>query len=141
MTVNNIKTTKKMKTLIMEILKKTEQIFISSFLAILIITILPTENVTAKSSGEITADISLPTIQCGTCEKNISKALDKVKGLKSYSVDIENRKVTVTYDDGKTSVSKIENAISKTGYDANNKKADKKAYDKLNDCCKVQEDR
>ena len=104
----------------------------------LIIGLLPVDNLKAKTADEVTVDISLPTIQCGTCEKTIGKALNKVKGVKSYSVDLDGKKVTVTYDDAITTVSKIEKAITKAGYDANTQKADKKAYDKLDECCKVQ---
>jgi len=75
------------------------------------------------------------------CESNISNALDKVKGVKSYSVNLDGKKVTVTYDDSITNITKIENAITKAGYGANNKKADKKAYEKLDGCCKMPVDR
>jgi copper chaperone CopZ len=81
--------------------------------------------------GEITVEVSTPTVQCGMCDRNISKALDKVNGVKSYEVNIESKKVIVTYDEAVISLTEIENAISKAGYDANDKKADKKAYNKL----------
>ena len=101
------------------------------------VILLPVNNLQSGTSGDISITVSLPTIQCNMCVNNISEALDKVKGIKDYSVDLEGKKVTVTYDDAITTVSKIENAISKSGYDANNKKANKKAYDKLDECCKV----
>jgi len=101
------------------------------------IVLIPVSSLQSGTTGDVTATVSLPTIQCNMCVTNISDALDKVKGVKDYSVDLEGKKVTVTYDDAVTSVSKIENAISKAGYGANNKKANKKAYDKLDDCCKV----
>jgi periplasmic mercuric ion binding protein len=118
-------------------LSKAAHTLLNLVIAVFIITMLPANNIKAETTGEVTVDISLPTIQCGMCEQNINKALDKVKGVKSLSVDLEGKKVTVTYDDAVTSVSKIEKAITKAGYDANNQKANKKAYDKLNECCKV----
>lgn len=88
-------------------------------------------------ASENTTEISLPTIQCGMCVRTIEKALNKVDGIINIGVNVENKKATVTYDDTKTDLSKIETAISKAGYDANNLKADEKAYEKLNECCKV----
>ena len=126
-----------MNNKIIKSFSKTGYILLTSLAIALIISSLPVDNVESKTSGEITVDISLPTIQCGKCEYNINTALDRVKGVESYSVDIDGKKVTVTYDDAITTVSKIEKAITKAGYDANNKKADKKAYDKLDECCKV----
>ncbi|HJY63914.1 MAG TPA: heavy metal-associated domain-containing protein [Ignavibacteria bacterium] len=121
-----------------KIISKTGHLLLIVLMTALIIGLLPVDNLKAKTADEITVDITLPTIQCGMCESNISNALDKVKGVKSYSVDLDGKKVTVTSDDAITTVSKIEKAISKAGYGANNKKADKKAYDKLDECCKVQ---
>jgi len=131
-----------MNNRIIENLSKDGNILLTALItALIIIVLFPADNLTSKTISEITVEISLPTIQCGMCESNISKALDKVKGIKSYSVDLDGKKVTVIYDDAVTSVSKIEKAISKAGYDANNTKADKKAYDKLHDCCKMPQDR
>lgn len=86
-----------------------------------------------------TEEISLSTIQCGMCKKTIEKAVNKIDGVVSITVDVEGKKAIVTFDDTKTSLAAIENAISKSGYKANNKMANKKAYDKLDDCCKVPE--
>lgn len=92
-------------------------------------------------AGEKTVEISLPTIQCGTCVKTIGKALNKLEGFTNIDIDIENHKATVTFDDTKTDLSKIEDAISGAGYDANDKKADQTAYSNLHACCKLPKDR
>jgi copper chaperone CopZ len=85
--------------------------------------------------------IKIPSAQCETCKENITKALKKVNGIKSYDVDIDNKIVSVNFDKEVTDLSKIENAITSAGYDANNKKANPDAYAKLDDCCKKPEDR
>jgi len=85
--------------------------------------------------------IKIPTAQCGTCKKNIEKALNKVAGIKNMDVDVDNNIVKVSFDKSKTSLGKIENAITSAGYDANNKKSDPDAYSKLDDCCKLPQDR
>lgn len=85
--------------------------------------------------------IKIPSSQCETCEKNLNKALKKVAGVEKFKVDIEGKVIHINYDKNVTSVSKIENAITSAGYDANDKKADPTAYDKLDNCCKKPEDR
>ncbi|MBX7042709.1 MAG: heavy-metal-associated domain-containing protein [Ignavibacteria bacterium] len=91
-----------------------------------------------KNSHE---EIKIETTQCNTCRQNITKALKKVEGISSFEVDIDEKVVHVTFDKSKTGLSKIEQAISLAGYDANNVKADPEAYENLDDCCKKPEDR
>jgi len=85
--------------------------------------------------------VKVPTIQCGTCKKNITKALKNLDGVISVQVDLKDKTTTVTYDDTKTNLEAIENAITSAGYDANDKKADPAAYKNLDDCCKLPDDR
>ena len=92
-------------------------------------------------ASEKTAEISLPTIQCGMCVRTIEKALDKLGGVINIDIDVENKKALVTFDDTKTDLLKIEDAITKAGYSVNEKKADEAAYKKLHSCCKLPEDR
>lgn len=87
------------------------------------------------------AMVKLPTVQCEICKKNLTKALKKVDGVETFNIDIENKAVKVKFDKTKADVTKIENAITAAGYDANDKKADAKAYNKLDDCCKLPQDR
>ena len=81
--------------------------------------------------------IDVPTIQCGTCKKNIKNALEKVDGVIAVNISVEKKKCMVDYDADKTNKTVIEGAIVSAGYQANDKPADKDAYDKLEDCCKV----
>jgi copper chaperone CopZ len=84
-----------------------------------------------------TAEISLPSVQCGMCQRTIEKALEKIEGILTADVDIENKKAVITYDDSKTNLSEIERTITMAGYDANDKTAEPNAYEKLHDCCKA----
>lgn len=90
-------------------------------------------------SGEI-AMVNVPSIQCNSCKKTITNALKETEGVNGVEVDVKGKTVKVAYDKSKTDVSKIEDTIVHAGYDANNKKADKDAYKKLDDCCKRPED-
>lgn len=92
----------------------------------------PVEN----KSGEI-VKINLPTMQCGTCKKNIETALKKVDGVNSIDVSVKEKVATVNFDKSKINLDKIETEITHVGYDANSKKKDEAAYEKLADCCKI----
>ena len=83
-----------------------------------------------------TETINLPSLQCGMCKQRIEKKLKGMKGLKSVTVDVDTKTATVEYDPEKLTLAKIERAISKTGYDANDIKADQKAQNKLHACCR-----
>lgn len=115
---------------------KTIKIINRVFLFLAILALIPISSKASLILHDKTVEISLPTIQCGMCVRTIEKALNKLNGVINAEVDFENKKVTVTYNH-KTSVAKIEKAITRAGYDANDKKADPEAYEKLGECCKV----
>ena len=91
---------------------------------------------TSSTQGEV-IEIKLPTMQCGTCKKNIEGAVKKLDGVNSVNVVVKDKVAKVNYDKMKTDVNKIEGAIVMAGYQANDKPADKNAYDKLESCCKI----
>ncbi|HEX2787542.1 MAG TPA: cation transporter [Ignavibacteria bacterium] len=84
--------------------------------------------------------IKVSTMQCGTCQKNIESAVKKVNGVIEVKVDKDEKVAHVEFDDSKTDLNKIENAITSAGYDANDKKADPTAYKNLDNCCKLPKD-
>ena len=108
-------------------------------LIIFIVTFVSLNSKADSLTEEKTVEISLPSIQCGMCAKTIKKALGKVEGVIESKIDLENKKVSVTFDDSKTSLDKLEEAITSAGYDANDKLSDADAYDKLSPCCKKSE--
>jgi mercuric ion binding protein len=73
---------------------------------------------------------------CGMCEERIESNMAYEKGVKSVELDDETKIVTITYRVDKTDPKKLREAISKLGYDADDVKADPKAYAKLPACCK-----
>ena len=79
--------------------------------------------------------------QCEMCKETIEKALAYEKGVISSELDMETKKVRVKYKLEKTSPEKIRKALSEIGYDADDIKANEKAYLKLPTCCKKPEDR
>jgi len=74
--------------------------------------------------------------QCGQCKDRLERAMAFEKGVVSSSLNLEDKVFTVVYKPARTTPDQIRKAISKTGYDADDIAADKKAYDKLPPCCK-----
>src|SRR6187549_1098316 len=77
-----------------------------------------TEQTSENNSGEV-VEIKIPTVQCGTCKMNLTKAFKRVDGINSYDISIDNKIVKINYDKSKTDVDKIEGAIVMAGYQAN----------------------
>jgi periplasmic mercuric ion binding protein len=73
---------------------------------------------------------------CNQCKDRIESGLAYEKGVKSSSVDVKTKVITVKYNPAKTNPDQIRKAISALGYDADNVPADKTAYAKLPACCK-----
>lgn len=76
------------------------------------------------------------TAECEMCKKSIETTVYKIKGVKKVTVDITTKEATVIYNPNKTSVEEIKKAIVALGYDADDMKANVKAYKALPDCCK-----
>ena len=74
--------------------------------------------------------------QCESCKARIEKALSSEPGVQSSNLDVKTKVITVNYVPTTTNPDKIKTAISKTGYDADNVKADLASYNKLPGCCK-----
>lgn len=73
---------------------------------------------------------------CNQCKTRIEGGILKQKGVIDATLNLDNKILTVNYNPDKTSPEKLRNSIAKLGYDADDVKADKKAYNKLPNCCK-----
>ena len=73
---------------------------------------------------------------CGLCKTRIEKAAISVAGVSKATWVDKDEFLTVTFDDTKTSVLKIEEAVAKVGHDTNHAKATDKAYNALPGCCR-----
>jgi len=78
--------------------------------------------------------------QCGMCKDAIEETLAFERGVRKSVLNLKTKIMTVEYDQRRTNPDKIRKAISKIGYDADDVEADKKAYEKLEACCKKPED-
>lgn len=105
-----------------------------------IILIFITGSVVAQDAKNSVIDIKVSS-QCSMCKERLEKMLAFEKGIISSNLDLETHIIKVTYKNKKTTPEAIRQAISLTGYDADDVAADQKAYAKLPDCCKKVEDR
>jgi mercuric ion binding protein len=118
------------------------------FIVMIITTILagglataqPKQNADAATADGpiVKATIDVPTIVCGSCVTTVTKAIKKVRGVKTAVVDLKSKTATVTFASTKVTVDKLERAIAAAGYDANKVKRNPEAYEKLEDCCKTE---
>lgn len=72
---------------------------------------------------------------CGMCKKTIEKAANGVEGVIAATWDIDLKKIDVNYDDTKTDLMVIHNAIAATGYDTDQVSGSEEAYKELPSCC------
>lgn len=82
------------------------------------------------------AVIKIPTSICGQCSKTITAAVMKLDGIKNVDVNTDTKLATVEFIPASLKVNDIEDAIVMSGYGANDKPANKEAYEKLPDCCR-----
>ena len=110
-----------------------------NLITLIIITLITTtsNDVMAQKAKKVVTIIIKTSTQCGMCKTRIEKAMAYEKGVLSSSLDVDKAELTVKYKLAKTTPEKIRAAISKVGYDADDIKADPKAYDALPGCCKL----
>jgi mercuric ion binding protein len=104
---------------------KTIRILLALFTALVATASAQTDTLIIKTSAV-----------CGTCKKTIEHDLSFEKGIKSATLDLETKMLTVVYNPSKTTPDKIRQRIAKIGYDADDMKRDPKGFEKLPGCCK-----
>lgn len=109
--------------------------------------ITPTDNTETKDMNDMSgkegtehAMVKLSSMQCGMCKKTIETSVKELDGIESINVDKDEKVAHINYYKDKVDLTKIEATITSAGYDANDKKADPKAYSELDDCCKLPQD-
>lgn len=88
-------------------------------------------------SKDMATDVSFGVRgNCGMCKKTIEKAANGVEGVAKATWDVDKKKIDVSFDDTKTDVMAIHNAIAASGYDTEKVTGSEEAYKNLPDCCK-----
>ncbi|SRR5690606_38685230 len=95
-------------------------------------------NTTLTSDENLIIKIKIPTAVCSSCEKTITKALQKMDGVEKAVVDAEIKIAEVEFNGAKITADEIRKAISNSGYDADDVKRNSSAYQKLDECCKTE---
>lgn len=90
----------------------------------------------AQQKKPITVTINTPSVQCDMCKNKIEGYLKYEEGVTKVIVNPKQKKTIVTYLTDRTNLDNIKTAIANAGYDAEEIKAAKDAYDKLPACCK-----
>ena len=73
---------------------------------------------------------------CGMCKKTIEEAANSVEGVASAIWDVDQKKIDISFDDGKIDAVAIHKAIAASGYDTEQVAGNEEAYDGLPGCCK-----
>ncbi|HEY8390911.1 MAG TPA: heavy-metal-associated domain-containing protein [Clostridia bacterium] len=63
-----------------------------------------------------TSDFILTNLACENCVARVTKAVKKLKGVKSYKITLDS--MTVEYDENKLTDQDIINAVESLGYNA-----------------------
>ena len=67
---------------------------------------------------DVTAEIKVNGMTCGSCAVAVKRGLTKTKGVKSVDVSVEKALAAVVYDDAQVTESQLRQAIDKTGFKA-----------------------
>lgn len=88
-----------------------------------------------KDENIQTTVISVKSMGCDNCAYIIKKAIFTLNGIKDVEFDMEKKLVSVKYLPSFTNTESIEIAITRAGYDANNRQRDSIAFKDLPECC------
>jgi mercuric ion binding protein len=85
-----------------------------------------------KKTQEIVIQTSA---ECGTCKKILEEKLNYTKGIRFAELDVDTKKLTVSYSEKKINAEDIRKLITETGYDADDVRANPKSQNNLPVCC------
>lgn len=86
------------------------------------LTVLAITWITPAWAATQTVSLAVPGMTCAACPITVKKALTKVDGVQQVEVSYEKREAVVTFDDAKTSTSKLTQATENAGYPSSIKK-------------------
>ncbi len=81
-----------------------------------------------------TETMNVTGMRCGGCSNKISLALKETDGIDDVQVSLASGKVTVRYDDGRTSPAKLRGIVTATGFGVDGTAATN-GHDPRPDCC------
>jgi copper chaperone CopZ len=90
-----------------------------------------------KAAGQQKTETFKVWGNCDMCKNRIEKAV-KADGATSADWNIKTKILTVTFDPSKNSVDSFSKKLASVGHDTDKYRADDKAYDALDSCCKYE---
>jgi len=108
---------------------------IAIFGLLFVFSFLASSNLIAANNNQVEVKIKTSAV-CESCKARIEKVVNKLEGVVSSDLNLEDKVLTVNYDKTKINVDEIRNKIRDTGYNADEVKKDERAYKKLPACCK-----
>ena len=63
-----------------------------------------------------TTTLSVPDIHCGNCKSSIEGALGGLAGIEAAEVSVDDRTVTVSFDDAAVGMDQIKETIEEQGF-------------------------
>ena len=63
------------------------------------------------------AVLNVPTVSCAHCKKAIEGAVGALRGVEQVDVDVDEKSVSVDFEDGQVSLDSIEAAVQEEGYE------------------------
>jgi periplasmic mercuric ion binding protein len=70
----------------------------------------------ASAAPPQTTTLAVENMTCGTCPIVVKKALERVPGVISTSVDLDKKTATVTFDPDKATSAKLAQATTEAGF-------------------------
>jgi len=61
--------------------------------------------------------IKVEGMSCGHCEMRVKKAVEAVEGVRKAEVNLQNKQLTVEFEEGKTDLKKVKAAVREVGYE------------------------
>jgi len=95
-------------------------------------------NVASGVAGELSKKSVMVAGNCGMCEARIVKAASSVNGVSEAAWNKDTKMLSVSFDAKTTNLLEIEKAVSTSGHDTKNTKANAATYKDLPGCCKYE---
>ena len=87
----------------------------SSFGSLSLVSLLIAAGV-ALAAPLQTATLAVENMTCGTCPIVVKKALERLPGVSSTTVDFDKKTATVTFDPERTTSAKLTQATTEAGF-------------------------
>ncbi|WP_435139197.1 heavy-metal-associated domain-containing protein [Formosa sp. A9] len=105
---------------------------------ILAIVFLLTSAVTLAQNKTAKATIEVNGV-CEMCEARIEKACLTTKGVKAANWDVQSHQLALVYNEKKTDLETIKQAVLDAGHDLVDAQATDEAYNSLHGCCRYRD--